>query len=246
MRKVLLFIAALTLLGFNQQKTIKIYLAGDSTIAEKLPEKRPETGWGEKFGLYLSGSVEIENHARNGRSTKSFIKEGRWNVILDSLKKGDYVFIQFGHNDESPSKGDRYSPPEVFKENLRKYVEDTRNKKAFPILLTPVVRRRFNNKGQFYRSHGEYPDLVREAAEELDVPLIDLQEKSEKLLKELGPEKSKKLYLIVKPRETENYPDGKEDNTHFTDYGAKIIAGLVAEGLKELNIELSKEVINIK
>ena len=242
MKKLLIFTISIILLGFYQQPTPTIYLAGDSTMAEKLPEKRPETGWGEKLHLYLTDNIKIDNRAKNGRSSKSFISEGRWKTIVDTLKEGNYVFIQFGHNDESPSKGDRYSTPDEFKTNLKKYVNETREKKAIPVLLTPVVRRRFDENGNFYRSHGEYPDLVRAVAEELNVPLIDVQKKSEELLKELGEEKSKELFLILKPGVSKNYPEGNEDNTHFNDYGAKIIASLVAEEIAGLDIDLKNYV----
>ena len=242
MKKLLLLVISVILLGFFQQQTPTIYLAGDSTCAEKLLDKRPETGWGEKLHLCLSDNIKIDNRAKNGRSTKSFIREGRWKAIVDTLKEGDYVFIQFGHNDESPSKGDRYSSPDEFKTNLKKYVHDTREKKAIPVLLTPVVRRLFDENGNFYRSHGEYPDLVRTVAEELNVPLIDVQKKSEELLKNLGEEKSKELFLILKPGESKNYPEGKEDNTHFSDYGAKVIAGLAAQGIAGLDIDLKNYV----
>src|SRR5207237_3006653 len=142
-----------------QKLPITIFLAGDSTMAQKLPEKRPETGWGEILGQYFDEKkVVVDNRAQNGRSTKTFISEGRWQAIIDALKKGDYVFIQFGHNDESKEKGERYTPPEDYRKNLIKFIEEVRAKKANPVLLTPVMRRRFDKDGKFYDTHGEYHD----------------------------------------------------------------------------------------
>ena len=127
-----------------QKSPVTIFLAGDSTMAAKLPEKRPETGWGEMLGAHFKhGKVRIENRAMNGRSTKTFISEGRWQAVVDDLKKGDYVFIQFGHNDSSKDKGERYTPPEDYRKNLIRFVKDVRAKKAHAVLLTPVMRRRF-------------------------------------------------------------------------------------------------------
>ncbi len=234
-------ILLLNVVLFAQKSPIVVYLAGDSTLAEKKAEKRPETGWGEKLQPYFDiNKVKIENHAQNGRSTRTFIQENRWRAIADKLKKGDYVFIQFGHNDQSKDKVDRYTPPEDFKNNLRKFVAETRAKKALPILLTPVVRRRFNEKNEFYDVHGEYPDLTRSVAKELKVPLIDLHRATEKLLVEYGAENSKKLFLQLKAGENPNYPNGVEDNTHFSPLGAEETAKLATDGIKNSKIKLRK------
>ncbi len=220
---------------------ITVYLAGDSTCANKLDEKRPETGWGEMFGQFFKDNkVKIDNRAMNGRSTKTFISEGRWQNIVDDLKRGDYVFIQFGHNDSSKDKGERYTPPEDYRKNLIKFIEDVRAKKAFPVLLTPVMRRRFDKDGKFYDTHGEYPDIVRAVAKEYKTPLIDAQRESEKLIVSLGEEKSKKLFLILAKGESPNYPNGLDDNTHFSPLGAEEIAKLVVEGIRETKIGLRK------
>jgi lysophospholipase L1-like esterase len=220
---------------------ITVYLAGDSTMAQKLPEKRPETGWGEELQKYFDERrVVVENHAQNGRSTKSFIAEGRWQAIVAKLKPGDYVLIQFGHNDESKEKGDRYTPPEDYRKNLVRFVADVREKKAIPVLLTPVMRRRFDKDGVFQDTHGEYPDIVRGVAREQKVALIDMHRKSERVLKQYGPEESRKLFLQLKPGENPNYPKGVEDNTHFSPLGAGIMASLAVEGIKEQKIGLAK------
>ena len=174
------------------KEPITIYLAGDSTMAQKLPEKRPETGWGEALQKFFKeDKVRIENHAQNGRSTRTFIAEGRWQAIIDKLKKGDYVFIQFGHNDESKEKVDRYTPPEDYRRNLIKFISEVRAKKAIPVLLTPVMRRRFDKDGNFFDTHGEYPDIVRAVAAENKVALIDMHRQSEKVIKRYGVEGSR-------------------------------------------------------
>lgn len=227
--------------AFAQKQPVTIYLAGDSTCAAKLPEKRPETGWGEMLGKFFQdGKVKIENHAMNGRSTKSFISEGRWQAIVDALKEGDYVFIQFGHNDESKDKGERYTPPEDFKKNLSRMVTDVREKKAVAVLLTPVMRRRFDKDGKFYDTHGEYPDIARSVAKDLNVPLLDLHKKTEALLVQYGVEESKKLFLHLKEGENSNYQKGIEDNTHFNQRGAEEVAKLVAEEIQSRKIKLRK------
>ncbi|HUR97634.1 MAG TPA: rhamnogalacturonan acetylesterase, partial [Pyrinomonadaceae bacterium] len=180
----------------SQKLPVTIYLAGDSTCAAKLPEKRPETGWGEMLGGHFKdGKVRIENRAMNGRSTKTFISEGRWQAIVDEMKKGDYVFVQFGHNDESKDKGERYTPPEDYRKNLIRFIGDVRSKAGFPVLLTPVMRRRFDKDGKFYDTHGEYPDIVRAVAKEQNVPLIDMHRTSEGVIVKYGVEGSRKMFL---------------------------------------------------
>lgn len=238
---LMLFIVALTSFVSAQKRPVIVFLAGDSTMAEKLSEKRPETGWGEMLGQHFRpGKVLIENRAMNGRSTRTFISEGRWQKIVDDLKKGDYVLIQFGHNDSSKEKGERYTPPEDFRKNLIRFVNDVRAKQAYPVLLTPVMRRRFDGNGKFYDTHGQYPDVVRSVAAALDIPLFDMHKKSEALILRYGEEGSRRLFLQLKPGESPNYPNGIEDNTHFSPLGAEEIAKLALECIKESKIGLGK------
>jgi lysophospholipase L1-like esterase len=218
-----------------------IYLAGDSTMAKKQPEKRPETGWGEFLEQFFKpGEVVVANQAVNGRSTKSFIAEGKWQRLVDALKPGDYVFIQFGHNDESKDKAERYTPPADYKANLTRMVGDVVAKKAFPVLLTPVMRRRFDKEGKFYDTHGEYPDLVRAVASETKTPLLDLHRKTAELLIKYGPEESRKLFLQLKEGEHPNYPKGIDDNTHFSPKGAEEVAKLAVEEIKASKLKIRK------
>ena len=242
MKKLLLLLTVTLLLGCNpfQKDSSVIYLVGDSTMAEKQADRRPETGWGEILPGYFEEGIKFDNRAKNGRSSKSFFYEGLWDEVKKTLKKGDYVFIQFGHNDESEKKGKRYSTPEEFENNLIKYVEETRAVEAYPVLLTPVMRRRFDEKGQFYDTHGVYPDITRKVAREHKVPLIDMHQKSETVLVQAGEEESKSLFLFVEKGENPNYPDGKEDNTHFCEKGARIMAGLAADGIREAKLPIRR------
>jgi lysophospholipase L1-like esterase len=238
---LMVFLAVFASLASAQKRTVTIFLAGDSTMAEKLPEKRPETGWGEMLGQYFKpGTVSIENRAMNGRSTKTFISEGRWQAIIDDLKKDDYVLIQFGHNDSSKDKGERYTPPEDYRKNLIRFINDVRAKHAYPVLLTPVMRRRFDSGGKFYDTHGEYPDIVRSVAAAHDTPLFDMHRKSEALIRRYGEAGSRQLFLQLKPGENLNYPNGIEDNTHFSLLGGEEIAKLAVECIRETKIGLGK------
>ena len=237
--KLVLLILICSATAFSQRAPVTIFLAGDSTMAAKLPEKRPETGWGEMLQQYFDPSrVVIENHAQNGRSTKTFISEGRWQAIVDKLKKGDWVFVPFGHNDESKEKGERYTPPDAYRANLIRFILDSRLAKANIVLLTPVMRRRFDKDGNFVDTHGEYPDIVRSVAREQKVPLIDMHRRSEAVVKKLGVEGSRVLFLQLKPGENPNYPNGIEDNTHFVPKGAEEMAKLVIEAIKEGKLKL--------
>ena len=223
------------------QEPVTVFLAGDSTMAPKLETKRPETGWGEQLQKrFDQKSVRVDNHAMNGRSTRTFISEGRWQALVDKVKPGDYVLIQFGHNDESKEKVDRYTPPDDFRHNLERFVAEVRAKKATPVLLTPVMRRRFDKEGKFYDVHGEYPDLTRRVAAEQQVVLIDMHRMSEKVLVKYGPEESRKLFLQLKAGENPNYPKGVEDNTHFSPLGADIMAALAVDGLREQKLGLAR------
>src|SRR5689334_13029985 len=149
---------------------IKIWLIGDSTMANKEIKAYPETGWGMPFTYFFDTTVVVDNRAKNGRSTKSFMAENLWQPVVDKLKEGDYVFIQFGHNDEGKEKVGRYTTPEEFKTNLLKYITDSREKKAIPVLLTPVSRRNFDETGKVKQTHPLYSDAVREVAKANNVP----------------------------------------------------------------------------
>jgi lysophospholipase L1-like esterase len=224
------------------EKKIRVFLAGDSTIAVKETRAYPETGWGMPFEYFWDSTVTVVNRAKNGRSTKTFISEGLWNSIYKEAAEGDYVFIQFGHNDESKEKAERYSTPDTFKMNLERFIRETRVKKATPVLLTPVARRRFDKEGQTIESHKEYSALTREVAKEQNVILIELDEKSRALYQQFGAEGSRLLFLQLKPGEHPNYPDGRDDNTHFNELGARLIAQIVLKDIREQIPELYSRV----
>ena len=145
---IFIFLFALCAFALPEKRRIKIFLAGDSTMALKEKKAYPETGWGMPFVHFWDSTVTVVNKAKNGRSTKTFISEGLWQSIIDKLQDGDYVFIQFGHNDEAKEKVERYASPEEYKTNLTKFINEVRSKKASPVLLTPVSRRRFKEGKQ--------------------------------------------------------------------------------------------------
>jgi lysophospholipase L1-like esterase len=240
---VLSFIFLIMAFALPDKKKIKIFLAGDSTMSIKETKAYPETGWGMPFVYFWDSTVIIVNRAKNGRSTKTFLSEGLWKSIMDEAKEGDYVFIQFGHNDESVEKKERYSTPDTFKMNLTRFITDVRNKKAFPVLFTPVSRRKFDASGTAIETHKEYAAYVKEVAAKENVLFIDLDTKSRVLYQQFGNENSKLLFLQLKPGEHPNYPEGKEDNTHFNELGARLIAQLVLKEIKELLPPLAERII---
>lgn len=242
MKTLLLLCLLAASVTMPDQDQTTIYLIGDSTCADKDADAFPEMGWGTPFKTFFNEEITIENRARNGRSTKSFMEEGRWDDVLETLTAGDFVFIQFGHNDEVPSKVGRYTTPAEFQKNLKKYVTDTRAKKASPVLLTPVTRRSFEN-GKLTDTHQEYAQLVRDVAAEMDVPLIDMTQMSMDLVREWGVERSQLLFHHLEPGEHPNYPHGKEDNTHFNELGARKMAQLVLDGVQELALPLAEKIV---
>ncbi|PTT01704.1 GntR family transcriptional regulator [Pedobacter sp. HMWF019] len=236
--------AALFLLSFTfPAHKIKIYLIGDSTLSKKEVKAYPETGWGMPFSIFFNQEVEVDNRAKNGRSTKSFLAEGRWTPVADSLQQGDYVFIQFGHNDEAKEKLERYTPIADYKTNLLKFIRETRLKKATPVLITPVSRRKFDAQGQVTETHKGYSEMVKEVAKEENVPVIDLDEKSRKLYQKLGPENSKLLFNQLAPGVHPNYPNGQQDNTHFNELGAREIAQIILAEIKALHLDLANYIV---
>lgn len=217
---------------------ITIYGIGDSTMADKVnPAQNPEYGWLQVFPKLVTSNVKVINKAVNGRSTKSFIDEGRWDSIVKVLKPGDYVFIQFGHNDEKTEDPKRYTNPHTaYRHNLIRFVTEARGKGAIPVLFTSIARRNFNEQGVLIDTHGDYPQEMHLVAKEYNVPLIDLQYFTEQLEIAYGVEKSKELHLHYQPGEHPYYPDGKKDDTHLSLKGATEVAAIAA---KELKISVS-------
>jgi lysophospholipase L1-like esterase len=243
-----LFVTALGLIASRSAEPVRkgqspaftIFMIGDSTMANKpVVPANPERGWGQLLPLYFKDSVRIDNHAMNGRSGKSFIAEGRWKAVLENLQPGDYVVIQFGHNDEKDT-GPGAGPFGDYKKNLERFVAETRKKKAVPILATPIARRRFDKDGKFFDTHGDYPKAVREVAEEQKVPLLELHTKTSELLKQLGPELSLKLFNHTAPGEYAGLPDGLKDDTHLNALGATRVCDLAVEEITAKVPELAR------
>jgi lysophospholipase L1-like esterase len=233
----IIFVSAIT----DDKKTI--WLCGDSTIAIKETKAYPETGWGMPFVYFWDSSIQVKNLAKNGRSTKTFISEKLWQQVLDGAKEGDYVMIQFGHNDESVEKKERFATPMEFKANLIKFITEARLKKATPILLTPVSRRKFDSLGIAQETHRAYSSYVEEVAQEQNVLFIDLDTQSRALYQQFGKENSNLLFMQLKAGEHPNYPEGRNDNTHFNELGARLIAQLVLKNIKVFNTDLNNHIV---
>lgn len=200
-----------------------IYYIGDSTVARNTIHTYPQTGMSQGLDRYVKRNVRIDSHAKNGRSTKSFLDEGRFAPVERAMKKGDFLFIQFGHNDEKLDKARHTDPETSFRQNLRLFVKAAQRAGAHPVLFTPIARRLFDGTGTFLPgSHGEYPEAVRQVGRELGVPVIDLTTVTEQYLSGLGDEASRPLFVWPK------------DNTHLKPEGAVRMAGFVAQGLKDL------------
>jgi len=225
------------------EKSYTIYLAGDSTVANCPIHEAPMAGWGQTFHEFFQENILIINKAMGGRSSNSFIEEGRLEAIMNEILPDDFLFIQFGHNDQKSYGTDPFT---TFQSNLTEYITGARAKGAYPILITPVHRRKFNEDGILENTLGEYPEAMMELAEKLDVPLIDLWSKTRKLYEELGVEGSKKLFTIFAPNEQPNYPDGIIDNTHFSEHGAKEVGRLVIEGIRDLRLPIEKYICEKK
>lgn len=238
----------LLLLAFTSpnENKIRVWMIGDSTMSDYHPARGPITGWGTPFKVFFDSTVQVENRARGGRSTRTFISEQRWQPIADSLAPGDYVLIQFGHNDEAkePQYADRYTPLADYIINLTKFISETRAKKAKPVLITPVSRMRFDSAGNTVATHTEYTRAVITVGKKLNVPVIDLDSLSRGLYQHLGPEKTSLLFLQYKPGQEPLYPNGVNDHTHFNEWGARQIAQLVLHNLHKQHIPLANRVKN--
>lgn len=213
-----------------------IYWAGDSTVQYNSILTYPQTGIGQVFHLFLKPEIKVENHAKNGRSTKSFIDESRLTPIYDRITEGDFLFIQFGHNDEKKEDPARYTEPfSEFMQNLEKFVNVARNKKAWPVLITPIERRCFVDEEHLdLGNHSDYVAAMKQTAENLNVPLIDLYSMSRAELRKAGAEKTKQWYMHLPAGVYPYHMEGLTDNTHLKYAGAVVFGGCIAKGLKEL------------
>lgn len=205
-----------------------IHMIGDSTMADKTRLDRPERGWGQLFPEFIKSPAKIANHALNGRSTKTFIDEGRWKKALASMKPGDWLIIQFGHNDQKADQPKLHTAPEgTYRDNLHRFIREARLKSVNPILATPVVRRRWDASGKFFSSLGDYPAATRAVAAEEKIPLLDLHDLTFKMESEAGPENSKRFHF-------------NGDDTHFSETGARSVAALAAAEIHRLKLPLAR------
>jgi beta-xylosidase/lysophospholipase L1-like esterase len=248
-----LYLLVLCLFAFtaDRQRAVYVFMAGDSTMADKVlnkavkdpatgvvsPEPFPERGWGMMLPAYFGDGVVIKNYARNGRSTRSFRAEGLWDRLVAGVRKGDYVVIQFGHNDSSPEKGDRYSSPDDYRANLIAFVDDVRHRGGIPILCTPVVRRKFDTAGAIVDSHGVYPGIVQQVAAEKGVLFVDMHELTRRWMNEVGDEVSRAFYMHLAAGVNRNFPNGLTDNTHYVEAGARKAASLFVEDLERQKVK---------
>lgn len=260
---ILITVAMLLLSAFKTDNITTIFMIGDSTMANKsLDGGNQERGWGQMLGGFFSENIRIENHAVNGRSSKSFIDEGRWQKVLDRIRPGDYVLIQFGHNDEKVDKERHTAPGTSFDENLRKFVSETRSKGGIPVLFNSIVRRNFGENANAIASddirsekstaieegdklvdtHGKYLDSPRNVAHEMKVCFIDLNAATRQLVESYGVEGSKKLFMWIPKGISATCPKGRQDNTHLNVYGARKVASLATDSLAFHFPELAKQV----
>lgn len=240
-----------------KKKTVTVYLIGDSTVADYtgdydekdyMTTRYPIAGWGQVFQPFMrpdslskirhlikADSVVVADKARGGRSTRTFFEEGRWAEVYRSLQKNDLVLMQFGHNDAAENKPERYTNVTAYKEYLRLFVHQTREKGAIPILLTPVNRNYPWKDGKLSNVHGDYPQAVKDVAKELNVQLIDLTQLSIDAFTARGQDYVTDHYFMNLPAgKYTAYPEGLKDNTHFQPEGATAVAALVFKGLQEL------------
>lgn len=258
-----LLVCMLLLSSFTTERKVKIFMIGDSTMANKdISGGGLERGWGMMLKNFFTDDVIIDNHAKNGRSSKSFISEGLWRKVCEQIKPGDYVFIQFGHNDEKQDTARHTEPGTTFDANLRMFVNDTKMRGGIPVLFNSVVRRTFtasktavedddkrdNSSASLIEgdtlvdTHGAYLISPRKVANETETVFIDANKITHDLEQGLGPAGSKKLHMCYEPGEVPSLPNGRQDNTHYNVYGAYTVAGLLADAVVEKIPALKKYV----
>jgi lysophospholipase L1-like esterase len=221
----------------------RILIAGDSTVQTYDPTRYPQAGWGQFLGCGLADGTPVINRAIGGRSTKSFINEGRWDRLMAEVGKGDTVLIQFGHNDATKAKPERFADPALFRDNLLRFIWETRGHGAYPVLVTPVARRSFDDKGKSRADFAEYSAVMRELAASTATPLIDLEGASRNLLDRVGAEGARVYYMNLAQGAYPAFPQGLADDTHFNELGARTMAGLVAEQLAGLGVPAAARVL---
>ena len=216
---------------------VQIHITGDSTGSTYVSSLAPRAGWGQALPVFLSSKAVAVNAAQSGASSKSFVDQGRLDQVLTKIKRGDYLLISFGHNDEKKEDPARYTEPSTtYKSYLSQFIDKGRAKGAKPVLVTSVERRRFSTSGTITPTHGAYPAAMRELAAAKRVPLVDLTASSTALFNRVGVEGTKKYFLHLTAGQHPNYPGGVEDNTHFQAAGAIEVARLVATALRHQGV----------
>ncbi len=221
------------------KKPVTIYMCGDSTMADREDTTiTPERGWGQVFPTFLAENATVKNHAKNGRSTKSYLAEGRWEDVKAQLKRGDIVILQFGHNDTKQSDTTRYTPLADYEKNLALMIAEAQKKKAKVILCTPISRRSFSkHTGELVNKHGAYPESARRVAQAADVPCLDMTTLTMDWLRSEGDSATIQYFCHMEPGRYAKYPDGKIDNTHLREAGAVKVARLAAEEIVRQEIK---------
>ncbi|WP_066725871.1 rhamnogalacturonan acetylesterase [Sphingomonas pituitosa] len=237
-----LFAAALAVATPAGAQTL--FIASDSTAQTYAADRYPQTGWGQMLPCGLTADAVVVNRAIGGRSTKSFLAEGRWDTLLAEAKPGDVVLIQFGHNDASTTKPERYAPAgTLYRDNLLRMIWEARGHGLVPVLVTPPVRRSFDGT-RVKADFAAYSEVMRALVSSTSTPLLDLEARSAELVQRLGPEGSRKLYLHLKPEDKAvGFPKGINDDTHFSELGARAMADLVAQELKTLKLPIADKVL---
>jgi lysophospholipase L1-like esterase len=227
------------------QQQINVFSIGDSTMSDYDAtyllsfggdKYYPIRGWMQMARNHFSAPVVVHNAARSGRSSRSFRNEGHWQKVIDSVRQGDYVFIMFGANDQKPDTARHTDPRTTYRENLARYINETRAKGAHPVLFTSIVRRKFDGNGKLEDTFGDYVPAMRDLAAEMQVPLVDLYKRTGELVQGYGPEASKALFIYIQPGVFPKLPDGKQDDTHLSEMGAEKVAEAAVAGLKELKL----------
>jgi lysophospholipase L1-like esterase len=218
-------------------EAVTVYIAGDSTVTDQA--KEPWAAWGQMLPRFFKQGVAIANHAESGESLKSFVGERRLQKILETIKAGDYLLIQFAHNDQKPGTS-HVEPFTSYKEMLKLYVDEARKRNALPVLVTPVHRRKFDEQGRIVNTLGDYPEAMRQLAKEEKVPLIDLNEMSKQLFEALGPDGTLKAFVHYPAQSFPGQEKELKDDTHFNAYGAYELAQCVVLGMKANQLGLAK------
>lgn len=224
----------------KNEKAKTIFLAGNSTVVDQAYE--PYSAWGNMIPRFFKhGAVVVANYAESGESLRSFIAEKRLDKILSQMKAGDYLFIEFAHNDQ---KQKDLLPFVGYKALLEKFITETRKKKGIPVLVSSMHRRNFDSTGHIVNTLGDFPEAARQTAAEHKVPLIDLNAMSKILWETLGPEESKKAFVHYPANSFPGRDKEIKDDTHFSNYGAYQLAKCIVEGIKKAEPELAKYLLD--